>query len=621
MSSGNLSRLRSYFIISFRKALKRRGFWSRGLLCWLIGLIVLSNDELNSYDQRFQLRSQQKVSDKIVLILLKQEDFSKLYDFRTNSLLNLHEISDITDSFFWDKNLWLKLLKKLQSQNPRSIGVSLYFGENIGNLKLTEDEERIFKNPKIFWATSINQLERTLIPTFVSKNQANFGSNELTRDDDGVVRRHFPVKSDMAHLVEKISHKKFPAAGSGLSINFRGNNKIFETYLLSEVINDNIPNKALENKIILIGPESTLNSQFLTPVGPLSRLEILAQLTDNLIENRWIQRLPFMVYAFGCLLIVLLALFIMIQYPQSVALILFIWIGTLLVALSAWVFDSFYIWLPAFSPFILLATTWVVFVGYQATKIETRNFQLRQEQKYLQELEQLKNNFISLISHDLKTPIAKIQAIVDRMLSQNPGAFTSDLQTLKSSSEELYRYIQSILNLLRVESRDFKLHLEIADINEIIEEALKQLQPLAHEKNIHVKLELEPMFSIEFDITLIKEVLINLIENAIKYTPNGGIIKISSQEIENEIRVRIQDNGIGIPPEEVEEVWKKFVRGKDQDLKTKGTGLGLYLVKYFIELHGGKVQLDSILNQGSTVSFTLPLTDATNLSSISEVNI
>ncbi|HWU42472.1 MAG TPA: ATP-binding protein, partial [Bdellovibrio sp.] len=112
---------------------------------------------------------------------------------------------------------------------------------------------------------------------------------------------------------------------------------------------------------------------------------------------------------------------------------------------------------------------------------------------------------------------------------------------------------------------------------------------------------------LEFDSTLIKEVVINLVENAIKYTPPGGSIEVISHELDDSVHVLVKDTGEGIKPEDMDKVWGKFTRGSDQDLRTKGTGLGLYLVKYFIELHGGKVTMESKVSQGTTVTFTLPL--------------
>ncbi|WP_347357596.1 ATP-binding protein [Bdellovibrio sp.] len=588
---------------------RRRGFWLRCILCWLIGCLALSNDEITSYDQRFQLRGDQKTSSQIVLITIRQSDFSMIYDSRTNFLDNMSEVTDITDSFFWNKPLWSELLLRILRQNPKSVGVTLYFGDNVGTVRMTPEEQRLFLDPRVVWASTTNSLERILMPVFTNREHSNLGSNEVRRDEDGVVRRVFPQRAEMPHLVEKITGKKFPTQLAGLPINYRGSSRVFKQYTLSEIIYDELPANAFTDKIILIGAETSAAPVYMTPMGTLSRTEILAHITDTVLGNKWIQRLPFIWYAAGFFILMLLAVFVITTYPQSVALFCIVWIGTLLAALSAWVFDSFYFWSPAFSPFILLGTSWIIFIGYQATKIERQNFHLQQEQEYLAELEQLKNNFVSLISHDLKTPIAKIQAIVDRLLTQHSQEeeLGQDLKSLRLFSDELNRYIQSILKVLRVESRDFKINKEVADINEIIEEALQHLRPLARERGIEIHTALEPMFSAEFDTTLLKEVVINLIENAIKYTPRGGQIEVISHESEEDIHVLVKDTGEGIKPEDMEKVWGKFTRGSDQDLRTKGTGLGLYLVKYFIELHGGKVLMESKVGQGTTVSFTLPL--------------
>src|SRR5690606_10376599 len=177
---------------------------------------------------------------------------------------------------------------------------------------------------------------------------------------------------------------------------------------------------------------------------------------------------------------------------------------------------------------------YVVFLGYQLTLKENEAWRLEQEKKFFSEIEQLKNNFVSLISHDLKTPIAKIQAICDRLLAQPASADVHEgLERLRQESSVLHRYIQSILKMSRVESRDFKLNKEAADINEMIETVVSQLTPLIQQKHIHLELNLEPIFSIELDSLLIQEVILNLIENAVKYTPEKGSIEVSSREIEN----------------------------------------------------------------------------------------
>ncbi|MBY0452605.1 MAG: histidine kinase, partial [Bdellovibrionaceae bacterium] len=225
------------------------------------------------------------------------------------------------------------------------------------------------------------------------------------------------------------------------------------------------------------------------------------------------------------------------------------------------------------------------------------------------ELEQLKNNFVSLISHDLKTPIAKIQGVLDRLLAQGPltQQQQSDLYNLKEYSDELNRYIQSILKVLRVESRDFKILKETADINGIIENVVERLSPLAQSKKIALQTHLEPMFLIEIDVTLMTEVVLNIVENAIKYTPPNGLVRIKSFETDQDVCVEIIDSGEGISSEDQEIIWNKFTRGKSQDYKTKGSGLGLYLVKYFVELHGGQISVQSEIGKGTQFTVKLPI--------------
>lgn len=318
-------------------------------------------------------------------------------------------------------------------------------------------------------------------------------------------------------------------------------------------------------------------------------------------------KLPFHVYAAYLLLVLILSLFIIYEYPQNYAVAILICFGAILSGLSCWVFDRYFIWSPIMATVLQLIGTYVIFVGYKLTQNERKTWKLLQEKAYLKEVEQLKNNFISLISHDLKTPIAKIQAVATRLMQNATPELAQDLTSIQVASQDLHRYIQSILQVTRVESSDFKIKKEAYDINEIIEKAYDQLKALSYEKNIHIQLKLEPMFSIEVDSALIFEVIANLIENAIKYTPKNGNILISSSEVGNYVVVTVQDSGDGIPKEEQEQVWEKFYRGKKHNLSTQGTGLGLYLVKYFVELHDGVVFLESAPGQGTKIGFRLPV--------------
>lgn len=547
--------------------------------------LILINDEVKSYDERLQFRGPQPVSQEIVLLLIKSSDFE----------LTKHE-SEYTESSYWDEELWTKTLGKILSFQPKSIGITAFFPDTLPHTA----GDPILSHEKIFWATLGN-----LRPLGANITSSNVGSAEFVRDNDGIIRRFFSNRSDLPHLAEKIAMKSKAHGWIPDYINFRGDNKVFQQISLNDLSNNKVPQKMIKNKIVIIGIDGFFHQ---TPMGNFTRAHLVAHITDNILQNRWIYRAPYWAYAILLFCITILSVIIITQYPQKIAIAFLAWLGLLSSALSIWVFDSFYVWLPVLSPLTGIVFCWIIFVSYQANRMEQKTWELKQEKLYLSSLEQLKNNFVSLISHDLKTPIAKIQSTVDRLLLDNAyEAIAKDLKSLRSSSEELHKYIQSILQLLRVESKDFRLHIEACDLNEVIEQALTQLKPLAAEKNILIESQLEPLFSIEADVTLIREVVINLLDNAIKYTQSGGKIQIFSTENENSALVTIKDNGQGIATEDLKLIWNKFTRGKDQDMKSKGTGLGLYLVKYFIELHGGTVNLESTLHQGTTIQFSLPL--------------
>ncbi|MBC7742993.1 MAG: CHASE2 domain-containing protein [Bdellovibrionaceae bacterium] len=587
----------------------KRGFWTRALLCWVFALFFLKFDENGTYDIRFRLRGAQKSTQEIVLVTLKTSDFTKIYDLKTSSLINTNELSDLSDSFYWDRKVWVDVLSKILAQNPRRIGVTLYLGDNIGQVHLTSEEIIIFKDKRIFWATNSSEPEKLSLPLATRPDRSNLGHVDALKDDDGVTRRLFLSPDTLPNIAQRLVG--LPAKNSAatvVNINYKGTN-LFKEVSVSDVMNPQFNKDFFKDKIVIIGSEKSLNSQLQTPLGQMSRHEFWGQITENILSRSFIKKLSGFVYAFFLFLLTLLAVLVITHYPQTVALFFFVWMTTAVAAFSAWIFDSFAIWVPVVSSISLFILIWVLFIGYQALKIEQAHSKLQQEQSYFAELEQLKNNFVSLISHDLKTPIAKIQAVLDRVLTQSQLApeLHSDLSSLKIYSEELNRYIQSILKVLRVESREFKILKETADINGIIENVVDRLKPLATSKKIQLEMTLEPMFLIELDVTLMTEVFLNIIENAIKYTPDEGFVKIKSFESETEVFVEIADSGEGIQPEDQDQVWKKFVRGKSQDHKTKGTGLGLYLVKYFIELHGGRISLQSELGKGTTFFVRLPL--------------
>lgn len=608
---------RAYFQARIRWLLSGNNFWARALLCWMFASLLLKLDAIESYDTRFKIRGSQSRPSDIVLVTINPNDFaqiSKIFssDKNLSSLININELNNVTDSFFWEDKIWTDMLSKILSQKPKKIGVTLFFGDNIGKTVSAKKDLDLLKNPKIVWATNSTMSDKAALPFTALFNRSNIASIEVLKDDDGIVRRVLLDPDQIPSMAEKLTASQELKRKTSAVINYTGPNR-FQTISMAALLKYEVPAYFFTNKIVLIGSEKSNTQQILTPFGQMARHEFWGQVTDNFIQQKFIRKLPILIYVALLFLLTIICVFIITNYPQTVSFFFFIWLATLWTAFSIWAFDSFAFWIPVASAYALIVLIWITYIGYQALRIEKAHYKLQQEQNYLSELEQLKNNFVSLISHDLKTPIAKIQGVVDRLNLQNNLPLQErpdtkeDLLNLKDYSEELNRYIQSILKLLRVESKEFKIYKETADLNGVIETVVDRLQPLAQAKNIDLQLKLEPMFLIEFDVTLMTEVILNLIENAIKYTAPQGTVSIHTAETDFDILVEVHDTGEGISPEDLEHIWKKFSRGKNQDLKTKGSGLGLYLAKYFIELHGGKISVKSELGKGTAFYIRLPI--------------
>jgi two-component system, OmpR family, phosphate regulon sensor histidine kinase PhoR len=580
----------------------KRAFALRGLFCWLVGLGFLLSDYNGDFDLRFSVRPNQSKDPRIVLLITEPEDWGA-----GKPGLVRQEAVEQMDGVFWRSDPWQHLIKTIMLAEPLSVGVSFFFAQ-------AESSVPLLQNPKVIWAARIDSEGRALLPGTSKPYGLNTGVIDFVAGADGVVRR---LSSPLVHIppialriVEKATGRDaYLPFGYRPHINFRGDRGSFPSIRYRDLMTGKIAAKHLKGKIVIIGSENLSTHQVLTPVGFMTRAELVATTVDNILGKRWITKLNVEVYGIYLFAILLLTVWIILGYPQSVSTLFLGGLGVILTALSIWTFDAFYVWVPVSAPLIQIAVTFIVFLSFQLSVNEQKAWRLEQEKKYFLELEQLKSNFLSLFSHDLKTPIAKMQAILDRVLSiQKDPVFEQDLKSLKKTSQELHRYIHSILQLSRVEARELKINKEPVDVNELIEKAVDQILPLAFEKQIQIKKNLEPLFSLELDSVLVGEVILNLVDNAVKYSPAGSFVKVSSKEDNDEVIITVSDNGPGIPADKIKHIWEKFYRA-GESVEAKGSGLGLYLVKYFIELHGGRVFVNSHPGLGTETGFVLPIAD------------
>ena len=270
----------------------------------------------------------------------------------------------------------------------------------------------------------------------------------------------------------------------------------------------------------------------------------------------------------------------------------------------------FGLWLRLVHPLCALFVAYYMIVPYRAILEYKMRWDVQQKHDLLLKVEEIKGNFLSLMSHDLKTPVARIQGLAELILKQGglQSAQQNEMQQIIQSTESLDKFISKILNLTKIESNDIKLVKRSKDINKILEQCVQKLEFQAHQKNIKVDLKLEPLFPIKVDPSLLIQVFTNIIDNAIKYTNAGGRVEIQSRETGQNVEIMISDDGSGMDEDELGQLFTKFFRGKSHPGDTsKGSGLGLYLSKYFIELHDGQVDVESTKGSGSRFKILLPI--------------
>ena len=230
------------------------------------------------------------------------------------------------------------------------------------------------------------------------------------------------------------------------------------------------------------------------------------------------------------------------------------------------------------------------------------------------EISNLKNDFISHVSHELKTPLASITAYSEMLADDEaPDEKTRKefYAVIQNQAQRLNRMIEDILNTSRIESGLIKINKENISLTILIEEQLKMIKGYADEKNIEIIGQKPIVFDqVYVDRDMISQVIVNLLSNAVKYTKSEGTIKIETEidEAASIVRVSITDTGVGIPENDVAHVFDKYYRVEANKKQAKGTGLGLNLVKQIVEkVHNGRVFVKSCVGKGSTFGFELPL--------------
>jgi two-component system phosphate regulon sensor histidine kinase PhoR len=225
-------------------------------------------------------------------------------------------------------------------------------------------------------------------------------------------------------------------------------------------------------------------------------------------------------------------------------------------------------------------------------------------------VETMRRDFVANVSHELRTPLAALKSVIETLQTgavKDPDTAADFLSRADAELDRLVNMVEELLQLSRIESGEVPLSLQQLEIREVLETAVHRMAPNAEKHGLRLSLDVQPAVpAVMIDRVLMERAVINLIDNAVKFTPEGGSIVVSADSTDGAVNVEVRDTGEGIDPVDLPRVFERFYK-TDRARRTVGTGLGLAIVKHTIEAHGGMVRAESDPGRGSTFAFSIPV--------------
>ncbi len=585
----------------------------------LISRIEIPSIEYFFYDLRVMTRPSPEPSGNIEIVLIDKDTTEK---FNTVPDITLHK----------------EVLQKIVSAEPRFI----IYASDITKIPAQTDKkffaDYLSNLPNFYQA--VNELERKndessriILPApFQDVKAASMPKTSDTKlfAKDGVTRRMFLTYQDIPTF-HTIVAQNFNSEISKIE-NIRGQFDLYDAKQVmidfmspgsfskskfEEVFDGKIDLTKFKDKIVIIGDdlgishEDYIYSPYLRNIDSTTIAEMHANILETLLRNSAPRKTPDWINLLFTVAISILTVHVVLNMKPLKGIIVLGATAFSYTFFSYFLFWLGHIWIDMAHPYLAIFLCYYFFIPYRLIIENQKSWEYQQKNKLLSEVETLKTNFIGMMSHDLKTPLARIQGMTE-IITSDPTTLSHHqreaLDTIKNSSEDLLKFISTILNYARIESQGLELNLQAKDVNQVIKEAIKKHEFHARLKQIQIIPELEPLFSIQMDSDLIRQVISNVLENAIKYSPEKSKILVTSEESDGKIIIQIADQGLGIPADELPNIFTKFFRSKNaKSSPIKGSGLGLYLAKYFIELHNGQITVESSPGEGSTFTVELPL--------------
>lgn len=234
----------------------------------------------------------------------------------------------------------------------------------------------------------------------------------------------------------------------------------------------------------------------------------------------------------------------------------------------------------------------------------------------IRHLETVRRDFVANVSHELRTPLASINLLVETLQSgalDDPEAAQHFLHRIEVETQSMARLVEELLELSRLESGTLSLRIEATDVYQLLETVVNRLTPTAQEKGLPVTLDVqEGLPPIAVDADRVEQVLLNLVHNAIKFTPAGGQVTLRARRQGPGVYVEVIDTGVGMDPSEAARVFERFYKVDRGRSRIGGSGLGLAIARHLLGLHGSQLQLVTEVGRGSRFSFALPVVASTD---------
>ena len=248
-------------------------------------------------------------------------------------------------------------------------------------------------------------------------------------------------------------------------------------------------------------------------------------------------------------------------------------------------------------------------------ELSESNRALNEANAKLRELSEMKEEFLALTTHDLRSPLTVISGVISFFTSGRLGDLSPEQKNMvammERNTQSLIELVNDLLDASKLESGTMRLDLASTDLRILVGELRETMEPLVREKGLQLHEALAAgLPPVRADRAKLRRILVNLISNAIKFTPKGGQVEIKAERANDLVRIAVSDTGVGIPAEDIPRLFDKYEQARSRATRSeKGTGLGLFITRQLVELHGGQIEVQSQVSQGSVFSFTLPVED------------